>query len=156
MFLLFYGSIFFAIVGYVILLVLHFPYNNLTTDQVQMFKFFWVVSLTGSPFYIWWYFVIRSTFIHGEIIEAKVTDASLKKLSPDFMFQYAFTHKSEDFNHHANLIPNSVTKSLAMKKTVLIIYNAKKNVSFILEAYNKKIYNNALKRDSAKNAAPLS
>ena len=92
------------------------------------------LSVCLWPFILWWWHSIYITFKNGIVLEAKNTNKKIKHAF-DLGVIYTFEHQGEKIEHIASLIPNSTTKEIATMQSLDIVFNPKKNISFIKNAY---------------------
>ena len=86
------------------------------------------------PFVGWWFWIIKSTFSNGKIIEAKVTNKHIK-YAFDLGIIYQFEYEGELKEHIASLIPNRQTKEMAKSSMIEVVFHPKKDISFIKDLY---------------------
>ena len=95
---------------------------------------FLTVSLFLWPFVLWWWYVIHQTFKTGVELTAQSQKMNLKFVL-GLGIEYTFEYQGNKIEHIASLVSNKNTKTLANNKLLTVIYNPKKNISFIKELY---------------------
>jgi len=108
-------------------------YNLVETTYISITVFL-TVSLFLWPFILWWWYVIRQTFKTGIELTAQSQKMDLK-LVLGLGIEYTFEHQGNKIKHIASLVSNKITKKLANEESLTVIYNPKKNISFIKELY---------------------
>ena len=115
--------------------------NEINKDQYGLVEttyisitVFLTVSLFLWPFILWWWYVIRQTFKTGIELTAQSQKMNFK-LVLGLGIEYTFEHKGNKIKHIASLVSNKTTNKLANEKSLTVIYNPKKNISFIKELY---------------------
>ena len=131
-FLLAYLPTLFAVTATITLLHMYFPYEDLTKDKILMLVFTPLLSVVGFPFILWWWYIIRRTFVRGIVISANVTKTTDSVLY--FHIHYSFFVGEKEHNHFANLIKNEKTKKFIYSKKASVVYDSSKNLSFLLDA----------------------
>jgi len=92
------------------------------------------ISVCLWPFVIWWWYVISETFKKGVELNAKSKKMNLKFVL-GLGIKYTFSYKGKEIEHIASLVANKKTRNIANETSISIIYNPKKKISFIKEAY---------------------
>ncbi len=132
-FLLAYLPTLFAVAATVTLLQMYFPYGDLTKDKILMLVFTPMLSIVGLPFILWWWHMIRTTFIRGTVTSANVTKTTDSVLY--LHIHYSFFVGEKEHNHFANLLKNEKTKKIIHSKQASVVYDSSKNLSFLVDAY---------------------
>jgi hypothetical protein len=132
-FLLAYLPALLAIASIVTLLQMYFPYEDLTKENILMLVFTPLLSIVGFPFILWWWYMIRRTFIRGIVTSARVTKTTDSVLY--LHIHYSFLIGEKEHNHLANFLKNEKTKKIVCSKNVSVVYDSSKNLSFLVDAY---------------------
>ena len=124
-----------------ILITLLFLKSEINKDQYTLIETIYfsltillVIPLCFWPFILWWVYVIKHTFKTGVEISAQSKKMNLKYVL-GLGIKYSFEYQGKKIKHIASLVSNKRTKELAGKESLKIIYNPKKDVSFIKELY---------------------
>ena len=132
-FLCIWGPVLFATISLITFTINEYPFAELTMlELVASYISISLISLTLLPFVLWWYHIIKVTFKNGVEIEAIIYK---KETGFGLGIFYLFTFNGKRIEHVAALVPNQDTKKALKKDKVSVMYNAKKNVSFIKEIY---------------------
>ena len=108
-------------------------YDLIETIYISITVFL-TLSLFLWPFILWWWYVIRQTFKTG--IELTTQSQKINfKFGLGLGIEYTFEYQGNKIEHIASLVSNKTTKKLANEESLTVIYNPKKNISFIKELY---------------------
>ena len=132
-FLLAYLPALFALVGTITLLETYFPYEDLTKDNVLMLVFTPLLSMVGFPFILWWWFMIRRTFVRGIVTSAIVTETSDSVLY--LHIHYSFFVGKKEHKQFVNILKNEKAKKIVSSEEVSVVYDSSKNLAFLVDAY---------------------
>ena len=124
-----------------ILFTVLFIKSEINKDQLTTVEFiyygivtFIAVPVVLSPFVLWWIYVIFKTFSHG--IELTASSEKMKMpLVIGLGIEYIFEYEGQMIKQVASLMRNKETQALAKEKSLAIIYNPKKGISFVKAAY---------------------
>ncbi len=108
-------------------------YNLVETIYISITVFL-TVSLFLWPFILWWWYAIRQTFKTGIEVTAQSQKMNLK-LVLGLGIEYTFEYQGNKIEHIVSLVSNKITKKLANEESLTVIYNPKRNISFIKELY---------------------
>lgn len=110
--------------------------NNYTIIEILYLSpvIFIGLSLCLWPFVLWWRWSISETFKNGVELEAINTNKRIKHAF-DLGVVYQFEHNGNIIEHIASLVPNAKTKEIASMQSFNIVFNPKRNISFIKNAY---------------------
>jgi len=134
-FLTLFGYIAIITFFFVVFLVTKYPFADYgITEWVQALLGFLAAFLLTTPIVFWWCSVIRKTFRTGIVMDARITRFFGVK-GPYVGVFYEFTHDSVKYEHTATLLNRKIARNQVKKDSVKIVFNPRKNVSFIYEPY---------------------
>ncbi len=113
--------------------ILKDQYTDVETIYLSIATFL-ILSFCLWPFVLWWWGVIHKSFKNGVELTAEVNKMNLK-IVLGLGIEYTFEYEGNKIKHIASLVSNKKTRALAKEKTLPIIYNPKKGVSFVKAAY---------------------
>ena len=132
-FLLAYLPALFALAGTITLLKMYFPYEDMTGENVLMLFLTPMLAIVGLPFILWWWFMIRTTFARGIVTSANVTETTDSVLY--LHIHYSFFVGKKEHKQFANILKNEKTKKIVSSEEVSVVYDSRKNLSFLVDAY---------------------
>jgi hypothetical protein len=136
-------AVFLSLFGYIIVvafffavfLVTKYPFADYGPKEwLQALSGFLVAFMLTTPIVFWWCSVIRSTFRTGIVMDARVTSFFGVK-GPYVGIYYEFSHDSVKYEHTATLLNRKVIRNKLENDTISIVFDPRKRVSFIYEAY---------------------
>lgn len=134
-FLLFFGPVLFVGLGFVLYVIKEYPFLDYTLIEFLKIVFMFLIStIITWPLILWWCFVIRKTFEANINTEANITDY-FGVSGPYIGIYYTFTFRDKSYNHTATLLNTRRARDIIKRKNVLIVFDERKNISFIWKAY---------------------
>ena len=113
--------------------ILKDQYTNIETIYLSIATFL-ILSFCLWPFVLWWWSVIYKSFKNGVELTAESNEMNLK-IVLGLGIEYTFEYQGKKIKHIASLVSNKKTRALAKEKSLSIIYNPKKDISFVKAAY---------------------